>query len=156
MRSRVRITFVNGLFGVGVGLTTAVGTAIVLYIGVIHVQEGILTLGDLVLVMSYLAQLYIPIQLISKSVTGLQSALASAERAFGLLAEEPDVPEAKSATPRPRHWRHRVPECVVLIPGRRHRPRERVVRTRAGQQAWHLRRNGRWQDDPRKPAHALL
>ena len=99
MRSRVRITFVTGLFGVGVGLTTAVGTAIVLYIGVIHVQEGILTLGDLVLVMSYLAQLYIPIQLISKSVTGMQSALASAERAFSLLEEDADVPEAQN----PRH-----------------------------------------------------
>jgi ATP-binding cassette subfamily B protein len=97
MRSRVRITFIDGLFGVGVGLTTAIGTAIVLYIGVSHVQQGVLTLGDLVLVMAYLAQLYVPIQLISKSVTDLQSALASAERAFGLLEEKSDVPERRQA-----------------------------------------------------------
>ena len=99
MRSRIRITFVDGLFGVGVGLTTAIGTAVVLYIGVKEVQRGVLTLGELVLVMAYLAQLYVPIQLISKSVTDLQSALASAERAFGLLEEKPDVPERRH----PRH-----------------------------------------------------
>jgi len=98
-RSRIRVAFVDGLFGLAVGLTTACGTAAVLYIGLRHVQSGRLTLGDLVLVMGYLAQLYVPIQYISKSIAGLQSALASAERALSLLEEEGDVVERPHARP---------------------------------------------------------
>jgi len=43
--------------------------------------------------MGYLAQLYKPIETISKKVTGLQSALASAERTLALLDQSPDVRE---------------------------------------------------------------
>jgi ATP-binding cassette subfamily B protein len=96
-RSRIRISVVDGLFSLAVGLTMAVGTAAVLYLGLRHVQQGTLSLGDLVLVMGYLAQLYVPILSISKSITGLQSALASGERAFSLLEEEPDVTERPDA-----------------------------------------------------------
>src|SRR5262249_49103930 len=64
-----------------------------------HVLEGRLQLGELVLVMGYLAQLYLPVQVISKSITTMQSALASAERAFALLEEAPDVVERPGARP---------------------------------------------------------
>ncbi len=96
-RSRIRISVVDGLFTLAVGMTMALGTAAVLFLGLRHVQEGVLSLGDLVLVMGYLAQLYVPIQYISKSIANLQSALASAERAFSLLDEEPEVAERPDA-----------------------------------------------------------
>jgi ATP-binding cassette, subfamily B, bacterial len=95
--ARVRVTFAEGRFGLLVGLTTAIGTAAVLCIGVSHVQTGALTLGDLLLVMAYLAQLYAPLQTISKGAATVQSSLASAERAFSLLDEAPDVVERKNA-----------------------------------------------------------
>ena len=47
--------------------------------------------------MSYLAQLYAPLKTISKSAATLQSSLASAERAFALLDEAPDVVERPNA-----------------------------------------------------------
>jgi len=50
-------------------------------------------------VMSYLAQLYIPLQTISKKVADLQASLASAERAFALLDEVSDVTERPNARP---------------------------------------------------------
>ena len=81
-----------------VGLTTAAGTAAVLFIGVRNVQAGALTLGDLLLVMGYLAQLYTLLNQLSKSNTALQSSLASAERAL-LLDEAPDVVERPEARP---------------------------------------------------------
>jgi ATP-binding cassette subfamily B protein len=96
-QSRIRIAMVDGLYTFVIGLTMAAGTATVLYLGLLHVQQGALSLGDLVLVMGYLAQLYVPIQYISRSITGLQSALASAERAFSLLEERPDVAERQDA-----------------------------------------------------------
>ena len=58
------------------------GTASVLLIGVRLVLSGALTLGDLLLVMGYLSQLYGPLDTLSNSKATLQGSLASAERAF--------------------------------------------------------------------------
>src|SRR5262249_12079633 len=85
MRARVRLAFVDGAFNLLFGLTLTIGTALVLFLGGRQVQSGQLRLGDLVLVMGYLAQLYLPVQLICKSLATLQNALASADRVFALL-----------------------------------------------------------------------
>lgn len=77
--------------GLLVALVTAIGTAAVLYVGVRQVQVGALTLGELLLVMAYLTQLYAPLETISKKIADLQGSLASAERAFALLDERPDT-----------------------------------------------------------------
>jgi ATP-binding cassette, subfamily B, bacterial len=95
--ARLRVAFAEGRFGLLVGVTTAVGTAAVLFIGVRHVQTGALTLGELLLVMAYLALLYAPLQTISKGTATMQSSLAGAERAFLLLDEAPDVVERPNA-----------------------------------------------------------
>jgi ATP-binding cassette subfamily B protein len=94
---QIRLAFIEGGFDLIVGLTIATGTATALFIGVRHVQSGVLTLGELLIVMSYLAQLYRPLESIAKQVTGLQSSLASAERALALLDEGPDVTERANA-----------------------------------------------------------
>src|SRR5439155_542429 len=74
-----------------------IGTATVLYIGVRHVQAGTLTLGQLLLVIAYLAQLYRPLETVSKKVASLQASLAGAERAFAILDHAIDVPESRHA-----------------------------------------------------------
>ena len=99
MRARIRLAVVEGGFALGIGATIAVGSATVLFIGVHHVQAGVLTLGSLLLVMTYLLQLYAPLSQMSRSVTTLQNQLASAERAFSVLDEAPDVPEREDARP---------------------------------------------------------
>ena len=95
----VRVTFTEGVFGLLVGLATAAGTAAVLFVGVRLVLSGALTLGDLLLVIGYLAQLYAPLDTLSNTKATLQSSLASAERAFSLLDEAPDVVERPKALP---------------------------------------------------------
>ncbi len=97
--ARIRAAITEGAFSISVGLTLAVGTALVLFFGAKHVQAGLLTLGELLLVMSYLGQLYQPLQSIGQQMASLQSGLASAERAFALLDEAPDVPDAPDAMP---------------------------------------------------------
>src|SRR5436309_1957941 len=62
-----------------------------------HVRSGLLTLGQLLLVMGYLGQLYQPLKTISQKAGTFQSYFASAERAFALLDERPDVPERPHA-----------------------------------------------------------
>jgi len=99
MRARMHYTLSEGGLGLLLALTTALGTASVLYIGVRHVQLGTLTLGSLLLVMGYLSQLYDPLRTISRKVARLQSHLASAERVFVLLNQPPDVAERPNARP---------------------------------------------------------
>jgi ATP-binding cassette subfamily B protein len=97
VRARTRLAALEGVFGLLIGLTLAIGTALVLLIGVHQVQAGAMTIGALILVMSYLAQLYAPLQAIHKSIATLQSSFASAERALTLLDEVPDVVERPRA-----------------------------------------------------------
>jgi ATP-binding cassette subfamily B protein len=52
-----------------------------------------------VLIMSYLAQLYAPLKTMSRKAGSLQGYLASTERVFALLDEEPDVKESLRARP---------------------------------------------------------
>jgi len=89
MRARIRYTVTEGGLGLLLGMTTALGTAAVLWIGVRNIQAGTLTLGSLLLVLGYLSQLYGPLNTLSRSSTRLQSSLASAERAYALLDQDP-------------------------------------------------------------------
>jgi ATP-binding cassette, subfamily B, bacterial len=88
---RVRVSVADGLFALVISGVTALGTAIVLYIGVGQVLSGDMTTGALLLVVSYLGALYGPLQTISRQVGRLQGYLASAERVFELLDETPEV-----------------------------------------------------------------
>jgi ATP-binding cassette, subfamily B, bacterial len=97
MTARIRLAMVDGVFGVILGLTATAGSGVVLYVGVHRVQSGVITLGELLVVMGYLTQLYTPLQTVSRQAGKVQSSLASAERAFKLLDEEPDVPERRHA-----------------------------------------------------------
>jgi ATP-binding cassette subfamily B protein len=81
------------------GMTVAVGTAAVLWVGVLDVRSGELALGSLLLVMAYLKQFYSPLKTIGRQLTSRQKALASAERAFRLLDELTEVAERPDALP---------------------------------------------------------
>ncbi len=93
VQARLRLTVSEGLYSLLNTTLVAVGTAGVLYIGTSSVQSGAMTLGDLLLIIGYVGMLYDPITTITRRVASLQSSFTSAERAFALLDEAPDVPE---------------------------------------------------------------
>jgi ATP-binding cassette subfamily B protein len=97
LREQVKLTLTGGSFGLIVGLVLASGTALVLFLGVRQVQAGRITLGDLILVMSYLALLYTPLQTVSRTAASLQGSLVSAERVFEILDQMPEVIEKPHA-----------------------------------------------------------
>src|SRR5438093_1045009 len=97
--ARFRAILTEGGVGLLIGLITALGSSIVLFSGLRHVQAGTLTLGELLIAMVYLAQLYAPMQTISRNIVSLQASLVCAERAFSLLDEVPDVVEWPNARP---------------------------------------------------------
>ncbi len=45
MTARIGLTALDGLFGLFIGITTAAGSAVVLYVGLNHVRSGAITLG---------------------------------------------------------------------------------------------------------------
>jgi len=97
MWARIRLTAYEGGFGLQVGVLTAIGTAGVLWLGVQHVRTGVLTLGQLLVVMGYLTQLYDPLKTLSRKAATFQSKLTSAERVFSLIDNPPDVREKPRA-----------------------------------------------------------
>jgi len=95
--ARMKLAFVQSCSRLLFAMSTAAGTALVLFIGVRRVRDGALTVGNLTLAMAYLAQLYLPAQLISEIITDMQGGLASAARVFAVLDELPDVLERPHA-----------------------------------------------------------
>jgi ATP-binding cassette subfamily B protein len=97
LRARIRLSFAEGVFGLSVNMITAVGAATVLFIGIRNVQAGILTLGELLMIIAYMSMLYGPLKTISQKAALLQSSFASAQRVFDLIDEIPDVVEQPNA-----------------------------------------------------------
>ena len=95
--ARVRAEATQAGFNVLLHTAVAAGTATVLYLGVQHVRAGVITTGELVLVLLYLALLYVPLQTLGMKVAALQTAFASAARAFELLDHAPEVDQAPDA-----------------------------------------------------------
>jgi ATP-binding cassette subfamily B protein len=90
--ARIRLAFADATFGLAVNMATAVGMALVLFMGVRNVQAGYLTLGSLLMVITYLVQLYTPLQNITYHVASLQSSAASIDRSFEVFTECPETP----------------------------------------------------------------
>jgi ATP-binding cassette, subfamily B, bacterial len=99
VQAQLRVASLQRQLGFLVVMTTAVGEALVLIIGMQHVRAGLLSLGELLVVMAYLRRLYDPIRNSTQKVASLQSSLASAERIFALIDEEPGVVERPGALP---------------------------------------------------------
>jgi len=97
LSSHMKVAWVGGFFDLAMGFLIAGGTALFLYIGAQYVNQQVITLGQLIILMSYLAQLFSPIQAISKHINGLQSSLASMGRSMAILDQDQDVPESSDA-----------------------------------------------------------
>jgi ATP-binding cassette subfamily B protein len=97
MSEQIRLASIQASFHVLIGVTIAVGTAAALVIGVGQVQAGAITVGELLLVMAYMAQLYEPLRNISAKFPELQGSIASVRRAFSLFDEVPELGGSSSS-----------------------------------------------------------
>ncbi|HSC57830.1 MAG TPA: ABC transporter ATP-binding protein, partial [Nitrospira sp.] len=80
------------------GMTVTIGTATALFIGIGHVKAGRLSLGDLLLLMAYMAQLAGPLDTVAKKLTELQSHLVGFRRALAILDTPPLVTDRSCST----------------------------------------------------------
>src|SRR5207302_9267465 len=99
MGARLKLVLAERRSGLLVALLTALGTAAVLFVGIRNVLSSAMTLGDLLLVMGYVAKLNTPLKTIGKKMAGMQSNLAGAERAFARPDAARDVVERPNGPP---------------------------------------------------------
>ena len=106
INARVGLTIRQTLFSLVVNMTTALGTALVLGYGATRVLRGRLTVGQLLVVMSYVGTVYKLLETISKTVGSLQDQLISLRITFDLLDTQPEIEDSVDAVAVNRAWGH--------------------------------------------------
>ncbi|HSR66662.1 MAG TPA: ABC transporter ATP-binding protein [Acidobacteriota bacterium] len=95
--SRLRLTLRQSTFAFVVGLLAAAGTALVLGVGALHVLEGEITVGLLLVVLTYIGSVYTPLQVISGTLGSLQERLVDLNLALEVLDLEPEIDDLPQA-----------------------------------------------------------
>ncbi|MFI5366215.1 MAG: ABC transporter ATP-binding protein [Candidatus Binatia bacterium] len=91
LRSSLQLYTLQTLFGAGTNLVLAAGTATVLWLGAHHVWRGALTIGDMIVFISYLASLYAPINALIQTYGTVQGAKAGMVRVQEVLAADATI-----------------------------------------------------------------
>ncbi len=102
--ARVNLTVRQTMFSLAVNMTTAIGTALVLGYGAYHALQGRLTVGQLLVVMSYVAAVYKPLEAISTTIGSLQDQIINLRMTFEFLDSEPEIKDVKGAHAFVRAW----------------------------------------------------
>jgi ATP-binding cassette subfamily B protein len=91
--ARVRLTVRETLFSLAVSACTALGTALVFYFGFRALFSNEITVGELIILLSYIAGVYQPLEQISTTIGSLNQQLVQLNASFELLDMEPEVKE---------------------------------------------------------------
>jgi len=93
VRSRTSLSAVN----IGQGAIIAVGLMMMMGMAGLHIQQGMLTVGDFVAVNTYLLQLYLPLNFLGWVYRELRQALVDMERMFGLFDAPVTIADRENA-----------------------------------------------------------
>ena len=99
LRATLRLYSWQTLYSGAVNVVIAGGTALVVYAGARAVMAGVLSIGQLIVFISYLAQLYAPINQITQSWSLIAGARVGARRVFEILETEADVRDGSQSFP---------------------------------------------------------
>ena len=97
IRTHQRTAFVGGAYGLGSGLVTTAGTALVMWAAALRVLDGRLTTGTALVFLAYLATLQWQLAAFAGIYTTLQSAGASGDRVIDVLSADDAVTERPGA-----------------------------------------------------------
>ncbi len=87
------------LLNTGQGAIIAGGATIIMIMAGYGVSDGVMTVGDFVLVNTYLLQLYIPLSFLGSSYREIKHSLIDMEEMFSLLEEEAEILDGPEAAP---------------------------------------------------------
>ena len=124
LRATLRLYSWQTLYSAAVNTLIAIGTSLVVYVGARSVLSGQLSIGQLVVFIAYLAQLYVPVNQITQSWGLIAGARIGAKRCFEILDTEADLRDGSREFP-PKGARGMIEWRNVSF---RYRPEMPVVR----------------------------
>src|SRR4051812_32075865 len=101
LHANLRLTLTNVNSALVISTLMVLGTAVMYYLGTLHVLAGTLSLGSLLVFSAYLLMLYQPLESLTYTAWAMEGATAGARRCFEVLDRADDVvdaPEAKQIT----------------------------------------------------------
>ncbi|MCK5440246.1 MAG: ABC transporter ATP-binding protein, partial [Gemmatimonadetes bacterium] len=93
----VRRAMIGRWFFVGIGLVSAIGTALVFWAGAVMVINDVITIGTIVALSAYLTQLYGPLSGLSNARVEFETSLVSFDRVFEVIDLPHDIEESPQA-----------------------------------------------------------
>lgn len=96
-RANLKLTFTTLSSSLVASTIMAAGTALLYYVGSLHVLAGTLTLGELLVFSAYLLMLYQPIEQLAYTAWALEGATAGAQRCFEVLDQEDELADRPNA-----------------------------------------------------------
>ncbi|MDQ0253442.1 ATP-binding cassette subfamily B protein [Evansella vedderi] len=101
-RAGMRGTVVNSIFNPAIGFLGNIALALIIWYGGIAVIDSALTFGVVYAFTHYIRQFFQPIMALADRYNQIQTAMASAERIFELMEEEPVIKDHPKARNFPR------------------------------------------------------
>jgi len=94
---RVKLTVSQSLYTLGVQTASALGISLVMGLGAWHVIEGKISIGELIVLLTYITSVYQPLEQISGTVGMIHEQLVQFDSSLKLLDTEPEVVEKADA-----------------------------------------------------------
>jgi ATP-binding cassette, subfamily B, bacterial len=118
---RVKLTVSQSLYTLGVQTASAFGISLVMGLGAWHVIQGKISVGELIVLLTYITSVYQPLEQLSGTVGLIHEQLVQFESSIRLLDTEPEVVE-KEHPVELEHPTGRVAaeNLSFSYPGRRH------------------------------------
>ncbi len=99
MNETVGLTVRQTVFKLAVQMITAAGTAAVIGVGAYQAVQGEITAGELLVVLSYISQIYLPLEELTNTITSFQQWFINLLMSFDLMDMEPEVKQKRDAVP---------------------------------------------------------
>lgn len=97
VEERVKLTVSQSLYTLGVQTASAAGLSLILGVGAWHVMHNKLSVGELIVILTYMASVYQPLEQLSTTVGMIHEELVQFNASIGLLDMEPEVKEKPDA-----------------------------------------------------------
>jgi ATP-binding cassette subfamily B protein len=97
LQANLRLTLTNVNSALVISTLMVIGTAAMYYVGTLHVLDGTLSLGSLLVFSAYLLMLYQPLESLTYTAWAMEGATAGAKRCFEVLDRQDDVRDSTNA-----------------------------------------------------------
>jgi ATP-binding cassette, subfamily B, bacterial len=95
--ARIKLTLQESLYAAMINVVTTGGTALILFVGGYNVYRQRMTIGDLLVALTYLGSVFGPLVTMSHTFGNVQASVASARRVLRTLQTEPELTDKPGA-----------------------------------------------------------